>query len=111
MDFGVSTGFKIMWIVLLLLCFLIGFIPGFYLTLLFLLRKLRINIYHSLAISFFCGLFVGYFSINTILFSGKLPTQNKYTDYFINNLPYIVGLEILAVIVHYFYFLKRKRKR
>lgn len=109
-DIGVSTGFQIMFVVLLLLCFLIGFIPGFYLSLLFMLKKSKKNINFSPIISFFCGLIAGYLSYNTILNWDLLPTQNLYTDYFIASLPYIVGLEILFAVIHYFFFLKRHKK-
>ena len=111
MDVGVSTEFQIMFALAILSTFIVGFVPGFYLTLLLLLKKLKINLNYSFPFSFFSGILTGILSYNLFLNSNLTQTKNIYIIFFINSLFYIVGLEILIVLVHFFFIFNRKKKR
>ena len=111
-DIGMSTQFWVNFEILILSSFLFIFIPGFYLPLWFFCKKTKINKLLSWVLSILLGLFIvylGYLSLITGFI--RFQIKNVFIEFLINNLYSIVILEILFVIVHFFFFLNRKKKR
>jgi len=94
-----------------LLYFLVGFIPGFYLSYLFILKRVKkINFYITLLYFIFgtvCGL-ISIFYVSSILVA--LSLQYRYLNIYLNPIS-IISLEIIVILIHFFYFLKQKGKK
>ena len=112
MAFGFSREFQRMVAIYFLSSFLFGFIPGFYLPLILMLKmkKLEILLPYSVGIAFISGLIIGYYS-NVIFFWMDVSSIHNNLFTFLNyNIPYFVVLEIVIVIFHFFFVFKRKKK-
>ncbi len=94
----------------LIYLFLIGFLPGFYITYIFLVNK-RHHYILVLLISLVVGFVSGLASIFIIISSYSAnPAYGKSWFFLGKNLPYFIYLEILIILIHFFYFRKRKPK-
>jgi len=92
--------------------FLVGFVPGFYLSYLFLTKTVKKHNPYYILLYFIIGIVFGFigFVINVTL-SFMFHFNNIYWKFLDNALPYIVLGEILIVAMHFFFFEKRKKKR
>src|SRR5436190_22003134 len=89
--------------------FLVGFVPGFYLSYLFFTRIFKKIKSYFIVYNFISGIIFSYFCSNTIY--SYYDNHNIYWNFFTNALPYIVLGEILIVAMHFFFFEKRKKKK
>jgi len=106
-----SPEYAVASVIYLALMFLIGFIPGYYLSYLALSKvKIKINRYLKILFSLIIGLIIGNTSFS---YSSEITNfLNIYNTYSAGILyPLIAILEVLLVFVHYFFFLRRRKKR
>jgi hypothetical protein len=89
--------------------FLVGVFPGFYLSFLFFIKS-KLHPFLASALSFIIGLIFGVISFIIIWgLEGSFHDHILY-DWFLNNLFYIILLEILLILIHFFFFRKPKTK-
>lgn len=90
--------------------FLIGFLPGFYIS---YLRNKRQDFTKFILNSLFIGVLFG--CINFILF-GSLAGYSEHTlpfqflQYILTIIPYLCVIEVLIILIHFFFFKKSKKK-
>jgi len=87
--------------------FLVGFIPGFYLSYA-LFTKAKLQLLGAILLSCIIGIFFGYISSKAVPYlNDALYSHNKY---FVGTaLLVILPLEIVFILIHFFFFRKQKK--
>jgi len=109
-DVGVSDAFALGLLLIIVLYFCVGFIPGFYFSYLILSKRIGGG-YEAFMINLFIGIFCGVFSTNQYILLFPLPNffVILYKFLFFTNFFYcIVPVELILVSLHFFYFRKQK---
>ena len=92
MIIGFGTKLQTIAIIYIISSFLFGFVPGFYLPLILMLKMKKLE-------------------ISSIFWKDFASILNNFIHFFLYYLPVIVGLEIVIVIFHFFFIFRRKNKR
>src|SRR3989344_1009905 len=103
MIIGFSREYQTIVLIYMISSFLFGFIPGFYLPLLFIrkIKKITKSNPLFLGISLISGLIFGYQSYLNIFLNDPSSKLDSFIRFVLYYLPYIVGIEILIIIFHF----------